>query len=126
LDPAGLSTEGRAVYRLLTAADRESAESALDQLPAGFQERLAAMSPLARAREIHAPLIHVMHDRYDPVIPVGESRRLVAALSGRPGVRYTELRFRHLDPTTLSPMRLVRELPRAYGAMFPIFRCAMG
>ncbi len=63
----------------------------------------------------------LLHDRYDPVIPVGESRRLWAALSGRAGARYTELGFRHLDPTRLSPLHLVRELPRFYRAMLPIF-----
>lgn len=124
-DPGGLSEGGRAVLRLLTAADRESAETALRSLPPSVQTRLDAMSPEVYLRAIEAPLIHLLHDRYDPVIPVGESRRLVSALSGRAGVRYTELGFRHLDPTRLSPIRLVRELPRFYLAMYPIFRQAM-
>jgi dienelactone hydrolase len=122
LDPAGMTEGGRAVLRLLTAADPDGAEAALRLLPPAVQARLTAMSPLGFVDEIEAPLIVLLHDRYDPVIPVGESRRLWAALSGRAGARYTELGFRHLDPTRLSPLRLARELPRFYGAMLPIFR----
>ncbi len=125
VETAELSEEGRAVFRLLSAVDRDGAEAALRLLPPSFQARLTAMSPAGYVRDIHAPLIHLMHDRYDPVIPVGESRRLVSALSGRAGVHYTELGFRHLDPTKLSPIRLARALPRFYFAMFPIFRQAM-
>jgi hypothetical protein len=108
------------------AAGPAGAETALRLLPPSFQARLDALSPLGRVREIEAPLIVLLHDRYDPVIPVGESRRLWAALSGRAGARYTELGFRHLDPTRLPALRLVRELPRFYGALYPLFRQAMG
>ena len=46
------------------------------------------------------------HDRADHVIPVGESRRLWAAMSGRPGARYTEMGLRHLRiPSGWSPLR---------------------
>ena len=120
-----LSDDGRASLRLLRAADAAGAEEALHLLPPAVQARLTAMSPAAYLRNIEAPLIHLMHDRYDPVIPVGESRRRVTALSGRPGVRYTELGFRHLDPTRLSLLRLARELPRFYFALYPVFRAAV-
>jgi hypothetical protein len=125
LDPGDLSEDGRAVLRLLTATDPDGAERALHRLPPSIQARLTAMSPVGYVNDIEAPLIHFLHDRYDPVIPVGESRRLWSALSGRAGVHYTELGFRHLDPTRLSPLRLARELPRFYLAMYPVFRQAM-
>ena len=38
--------------------------------------------PLHYLRDIRAPLIVLLHDRDDPVIPVGESRRLRDALAG--------------------------------------------
>jgi hypothetical protein len=125
LDPAALSAVGRAVLRLLAATDPVAAEAALRRLPPAFRARLAALSPESYVGQIEAPLIVLLHDRYDPVIPVGESRRLSAALSRRPGVRYTELGFRHLDPTRLSPRRLARELPRLYLALYPLFHRAM-
>jgi hypothetical protein len=125
LDPGELSEDGRAVHRLLAATDPHVAEAALHLLPPSIRARLTALSPVGYLDDIEAPLIHVMHDRYDPVIPVGESRRLLDALSGRAGVRYTELGFRHLNPTRLSPLRLAWELPRFYRAMYPVFRRAM-
>jgi hypothetical protein len=125
LDELELSEDGRALFRLLHAEDSEGAEAALRALPPPIRERLDAMSPVNYLPELRAPLIHLMHDRYDAVIPVGESRRLVAGLSDRGGVRYTELGFQHLNPTRLSPLRLARELPRFYLAMYPVFRQAM-
>ena len=124
-DPGELSEDGRAVFRLLTATDPDGAEAALRLRPPSFQARLTAMSPASYLDDIEAPLIVLLHDRYDAVIPVGESRRLGSALSGRAGARYTELGLRHLDPTRLSPLRLARELPRFYRAMYPLFRQAM-
>jgi len=78
-------------------------------------------------KDIHAPLMVLLHDRGDPVIPVGESRRLQSALSGRAGVHYTELLFQHLDPTKrrLPLFRLVRQLGKFFLSMYPVFRQAV-
>lgn len=87
------------------------------------------MSPRAYVPEIHAPLILLAHHRNDPVIPVGESRRLLAALGGRAGVRYIEVEiFRHLDPSTvkLPPVALARELAKFARSAYPMFRQAAG
>ena len=124
VDPNALSVEGRAIYPLLTALDADAAAAALRRLPPLLQERLTTMSPLTYLADVHAPLLVILHDRGDAVIPVGESRQLHAALAGRPGVRYTELGFRHLSPFGMAPFRLVRELAKFYRAIYPVFRCA--
>ena len=74
-----------------------------ERLPAGFRSDVAAISPSQYVGHWSAgTVIRVMHDRGDAVIPVGESRRLVAALRyERPDVEfyYTETDiFRHVSP----------------------------
>ena len=137
-DDRGLSAEGRAVHALLAAPDEEQAETALHRLPVPMQEHLGALSPMNCLHDIHAPLIVLLHDRGDQVIPVGESRRLFSALDGRAGagqagpgqagVQYTEMEFSHLDPVKgkLPLLRLVRELARFFRAVYPMFRQAVG
>lgn len=128
IDTQALSADGAAVYPLLTALRAGEAEAALRRLPTALQERLAALSPMGYLQDIRAPLIILGHDRDDLVIPVDESRRLRAALAGRPGVHYTEFgMFQHMDPTKrkLSPFRLARELGAFYLWMYPMFRSAV-
>ena len=126
LDGRGLSADGRAVCALLTTPDADDAETALHHLPPTMRERLAALSPVNYLKDIHAPLIVLLHDRGDQVVPVGESRRLRSALAGHVGVRYTEMLFQHLDPAKgkLPPTRLVRELGKFFRAVYPMFRRA--
>jgi hypothetical protein len=83
------------------------------------------MSPLAYLDDVHAPLIVLLHDRSDAVIPVSESRALFSALAGRGGVHYSELGFQHLSPFSLPPLRLARELGKFYLALYPLFRQAV-
>lgn len=127
LDNCGLSADGQAVYSLLTALSEDAAESALHRLPASMQERLAALSPINYLKDIQSPLIVLLHDRGDEVIPVGESRQLRSALVGHAGVHFTEMQFHHLDPVKgkLPVFRLVRELGKFFGAVYPIFRQAV-
>ena len=127
LDGHGLSADGQAVYALLTAPDEDDAETALHRLPPIMQERLAALSPLNYLKDIHAPLIVLLHDRGDQVVPVGESRRLCSALAGHAGVHYTEMLFQHLDPVKgkLPLFRLVWELGKFFLAVYPLFRQAV-
>ena len=127
LDARELPAEGQAVYALLTTLDADDAEAALYHLPTAMQERLAAMSPLHSLKDLHAPLIVLLHDRGDQVIPVDESRRLVSALAGHAGVHYTEMLFQHLDPVKgkLPLFRLVRELGKFFLAVYPLFRQAV-
>jgi hypothetical protein len=128
-DVPSLSEAGRAVVPLLTALAPDQAGEALRRLPAALRERLTAMSPATYLRDLRAPLVVLLHDRDDPVIPVGQSRGLRDALAGRGGVRYTELTvFRHLDPTkgNPSPTALARELFRFARAIYPLFERAAG
>jgi hypothetical protein len=128
MDGGGLSAEGQAIYDLLSALGADAAEKALQRLPASLQERLTAMSPVEYLKDMHAPLIALLHDRGDQVIPVGESRRLVAALVGHAGVRYTEMQFSHLDPSKgkLPWYVLAREFGKFILAVYPMFRQASG
>jgi hypothetical protein len=122
VDASTLSAEGRAALRLLTAG-RDDVESALRELPPDAQDRLTRMSPVTYLDDIAAPRIMLLHDRFDHVIPVGESRRLWSALSQRPGVSYTEMGLQHLRmPQGLSPLRLMREIAKTYLAWYPLFR----
>ncbi len=126
-DGRGLSPDGRAVYALLASPDVDDTERVLNRLPVLMRERLALLSPINYLKDIHAPLIALLHDRGDQVIPVGESRRLYAALAGQPGVHYTEMQFQHLDPVKgkLPLFRLVRELGKFFLAVLPMFRQAV-
>src|SRR5437660_5095898 len=74
LDDRSLSADGRAVSALLTAPDEDEAETALHRLPPIMQERLAALSPMNYLKDIHAPLIGLLHGRGDRGVPVGKAR----------------------------------------------------
>jgi hypothetical protein len=126
-DGSSLSEEGRVVLPLLTSLGPDEAEDTLQRLPAALRGRLTAMSPATYLHDIRAPLIVLLHDRDDPVIPVSESQSLLDALAYRTGVHYTEFTvFRHLDPTkgNPSPFALTRELLRFARAMCPLFQRA--
>jgi dienelactone hydrolase len=127
IDPRSLSYEAQVVFPLLTRLTAEGAKAALDRLPVELGTRLDAMAPLVFLPDLRAPLIVLMHDHDDPVIPIGESEQLRDALANRPGVRYTEFTmFRHMDPTKvkLRIPQLIRELARFATALYPIFRQA--
>lgn len=123
----GLSTDGQAVYALLSARDKDSTEIALHHLPPIMLERLASLSPINYLKDICAPLIVLLHDRGDQVIPVVESRNLHSAFAGHAGVHYTEMQFQHLDPVKarLPLFYLVREFGKFFFAVYPMFRQAV-
>jgi hypothetical protein len=127
LDFSSLSVGGQMVYSLLTYPDQDDAARALRRLPSMMEEHLTALSPMNYLKDIQAPLMILLHDRGDQVIPVSESRRLQAALFGRAGVHYTEMQFQHLDPVKakLPLFRLVREFRKFFLAMYPLFRQAV-
>jgi hypothetical protein len=122
LDGVGVSEDARAVLRLLTADGLDAVDQALDRLPPDIHAALTALSPIGSVERIHAPLIVLLHDRGDHMIPVTESRRLWSMLAGRPGATYTELGFRHMDPTKLPLVQLARELPKLLIAIYRLCR----
>jgi hypothetical protein len=123
-DPGSLSSAGEAVYTLLTADGITAAQEAIRSLPAELKDRLRRMSPLEYVDGLRTPLIALLHDRGDQVIPVGESRRLVTALAGYPGLAYTEMEFQHLDPVKgkLPLFKLLREFGKFIRAVYPLIR----
>lgn len=123
-NPRDLSADGQAVYALLTARDEDEAEAELHHLPLNLRENLDNLSPMNYLKDIHAPLMVLLHDRGDQVIPVGESRRLRSALNGPAEVHYTEMQFQHLDPVKakLPLPLLLREFGKIFFAMYPMFR----
>jgi hypothetical protein len=126
-DTSGLSDAQLALVPLLTVLSSEEAEDALRRLPLAMRERLTAMSPITYLRDIRAPLVVLLHDRDDVVVPVGESHRLRDAFANSGRVHYTEFTvFKHLDPTRgkPAPVALTRELFRFGRAVFPLFRQA--
>ena len=127
LDKHSLSADGRAVHQLFSATDAGEADTALHCLPPTLQEQLTVMSPIHYLKDIHAPLISLLHDRGDQVIPIDETRRLLAAFAGRAGVHFTEMNFQHLDPAKgkLSPVALAREFGKFFIAMCPMFEKAV-
>ncbi len=120
-----LSENGKAIYLLLTHLDAAEAEVALKQLPNDMRERLDTISPVRYVKEIHAPLVIFCHDSGDKVVPVGESRRLYSAFSGRTGVHYTEMSFQHLDPSKLPLFSMLKGLGKFYLTVYPLFRRAV-
>jgi hypothetical protein len=121
VDVESLSEEGKTIYGLLSRPDAEDAGKALGRLPAAMQEKLSAMSPVNYMQDMRAPLVLLLHDRGDSVIPVGESRRLWDILKTRRGAHYTELQFQHLNPAKLPFLRLIRELAKFISALYPLF-----
>jgi dienelactone hydrolase len=125
VEVAALSHEGHVIEPLLTALDQTAATRALERLPATVRARLRELSPAAHVDRLLAPLVILLHDREDPVIPVGVSRRLRSLLAQQAGLRYTEFTvFRHLDPTKGQPrpLPLALELVRFARAVYPVFR----
>jgi hypothetical protein len=127
LDRSTLSPDGNSVYTLLASPDASAAESLLHRLSSDMQERLTALSPMSYLKDLHAPLIVLLHDAGDTVIPVGESRQLVAALAGRPGVHYTEMHLQHMDPVKarLPVFGFLREVGKLSLAMCLVFEKAL-
>lgn len=77
LDARALAAELRAVHDLLTDPDPTRTMSHLAGAPAQVQERITEVSPARSAPRLAAPLV-TLHAVDDPVIPLGEQRRLAA------------------------------------------------
>ena len=119
-----LSPSARAVRTLLDGTSQEEAQVLYSNLPPGFREDLAGVSPSTHVDNIQARLL-VLHDRHDRLVPAAESRRLLDATADRGDVRYTEvLSFEHVRPGAAGIGELLGEAFRLYRHMYDIIRIA--
>ena len=125
--PAVWSEQGNLSRRILAGTTPEQAAELFDQMPESFRQGLAAISPSVHLPQVRAKLL-IMHDVGDPLIPVGESRRLVQALreSGRPAARYTETAiFDHVRPGSSGNLwELAKGAGQLYRHLYGIIRLA--
>lgn len=120
-----LTPKARAVRTLLDGTSREVARVLYNNLPPGFRDDLASVSPSSHVSNIKAKLL-VLHDRHDRLVPAAESRRLLAATEARGDVRYTEvLAFEHVRPSGGGIGELLGEAARLYWHMYSIIRLAI-
>ena len=123
----GLSDVADISRRLLDGTTPEEAGVLLNRMPLDFLEELDYISPLNHIDNYRNRLL-IMHDVGDPLIPVGESRRLVETLrsQGRQNMRYTETEiFEHVRPgADLQLWPLVKGASKLYAHMYGILRMA--
>lgn len=123
----GLAGTANISRRLLDGTDPVEAERLLNQMPPDFLEKLDGISPRNHIDSYRNRLL-IMHDVGDPLIPVGESRRLVETLrsQGRQNMRYTETEiFEHVRPgADLQLWPLVKGATKLYLHMYGILRIA--
>ena len=102
--PRNVPPQAVAALSLLAGVDSiGEARRLYEQMPEEFRERVDSISPSQHIQQWSGhTAMRVMHDRGDPLIPAGESRRLVDALQQqRPDITvyYTETDiFRHVRP----------------------------
>ncbi len=118
-----LSPEARRVQAVLAAKGEAEAQAALGELPPAMHRRLDELSPIKYLHDVHAPVIVILHDEGDQVIPISESRQIEASLADRPGVHYTVMHFSHLDPAKgrLPLPQLLREFINFFRGILPLF-----
>ena len=113
--------------RLLDGTNPQEAERLLNRMPPDFLEDLDGISPRNHIDNFQNRLL-IMHDVGDPLIPVGESRRLVETLQGqgRQDMRYTETEiFEHVRPDAdLQLWPLVKGASKLYAHMYGVLRMA--
>ena len=119
-----LTPSALAVRTLLDGTSQEEAQVLYGNLPPGFRDDLAGVSPSTHVDDIRARLL-VLHDRNDRLVPAAESRRLLDATADREDVRYTEvLSFEHVRPGAAGIGELLGEAFRLYRHMYDIIRIA--
>ena len=129
--PDHLPTEAVAGLSLLAGVGSTAeARRLYDQMPAEFRQRVDSISPSQHVGQwSRHTAMRVMHDRGDPLIPAGESRRLVDTLRRqRPDITvyYTETDiFRHVRPDANRDTKsLLRGAGQLYRHMYHIVAVA--
>ena len=130
----GLSTGGKAVYRLLssmTASEEDrltldEADKLMQDLPPNLLEELKSISPITNISNLKARVL-IAHDREDDLVPSEESRRLADALSDRGDFHHTEFSFfSHVTPNKrVGPFTFVKETLNLFRYTYSIIRVAI-
>ena len=121
-DLAGISTQAQVVRHILEGTSLEEAERLYETLPVEFRDGMEKISPSSYKDDLKARVM-IMHDRNDPLVPSGESRRLVKALLEHGNVRYTELlTFDHVRPSGGRIWDIAKEGVKLYRHMYGIMR----
>jgi dienelactone hydrolase len=89
--------DAQAIAELLSATDRAAARAAIEKFSPRLRADLAALSPVASADSIKAP-VFILHGEPDTAIPVSHASQLADAIGGEV-VRFTSFgRFGHGQP----------------------------
>ncbi|MFQ6027793.1 MAG: alpha/beta hydrolase family protein [Dehalococcoidia bacterium] len=122
---AQLSPEAGVSRQLLEGTGLAEAERLYENLPEGFLRDMEGISPKAHLEGLEARLL-ILHDQGDPLIPVGESRRLAEALQSRGNFKYTETQvFDHVRPGSGGSLwGLAKEGFKLFRHMYTIIRLA--
>jgi pimeloyl-ACP methyl ester carboxylesterase len=122
---ASLEGDALAAYRLATAADRATAQAALTSLGPGRRALLDAVSPVASARSISAP-VFLMHEVTDDAIPASHLVPLADAIPDPALRRVTEFRlFDHVEVREGVGLDDLPELVRLYGHLVEVVGVAL-
>jgi dienelactone hydrolase len=118
-----LSLAAQRVQAVLAAKGEPEAQAALRELPPAMHRRLDQLSPVRYLQDVHAPVVVLLHDEGDQVVPISESRQIQAALADRPGLHYTVMHFSHLDPAKgrLPLPKLLGEFINFFRGILPLF-----
>jgi dienelactone hydrolase len=121
---ADLSPSGQAVRRILAATDAQSFDAAFQSLGFNQTAQLLALSPIASASEMRAP-VYLMVDKHDPLIPPVESIALAQAVEGSGHSVYLSQfdLFRHVEPTRLQlSVSVARDVLRLFWQVHAVLR----
>lgn len=122
---ASLAADALAAYRLATAPDRDTARTALASLSPGRRALLDAVSPVASARSISAP-VFLMHEATDDAIPASHLAPLADAIPGPSLRQVTEFRlFDHVEVREGVGLDDLPELARLYGHLVEVVGVAL-
>ena len=123
-DLSGLSPQAMTIARLLDGVEPQEAQRLYATLPEDFRKTMSDMSPSTHIGELRARLL-LMHDRYDELVPVAESRRLLDATRSQNDVRYTEfVAFEHTVPGEGGILTRLGQAFRLYRHMYEVIRLA--
>ncbi len=102
--PDALSSEGKALYRLVVNRDHAAIPALIATLPASIRREIDGLSPLGQLHDLKAD-VFLVHSIPDPLVPHTESLRLYQALRDRGRVHLTLVSlFQHVEPVTGIPL----------------------